>query len=126
MDTGAFKMENPSERILLEGFRQTRDLVRRLNRVADETLHDLLSELPEEKQRLVLRAFAGVVYRATSECSYCLGKLDRGVRTCGLCQGTGRESKDVSLVRLQCRVDELERQAKNDGQSGDDVAVAPV
>ena len=132
LDTWSFKMatldsraDSVIDRSLLEGFAETRDLIRRLDRVADETLHDLLSELPEEKQRLVLRAFAGVVYRATSECSYCLGKIDRGVRTCGLCQGSGREGKDISICRLMKRVDELERQLKQDHESGD-AAVGPI
>jgi hypothetical protein len=132
LDTGSFKMatldsraDSVIDRSLLEGFAETRDLVRRLQRVSETEIGELIKPLPPATQKKVIQAFASLFFWATDECAQCLGKKSRGVAECGVCQGSGREGKDISICRLMKRVDELERKAKEDGKSGD-VVVAPV
>jgi DnaJ-class molecular chaperone len=103
------------EETLLDGFEEMRRLNLRLRRVSDEALHDLLSDLSEDKMQRVLDAFSALFLWATTECSECLGKRSQGVATCGLCQGSGREDKTATIIRLMQELDTLRQQMRSGG-----------
>ena len=130
VDTSALPREpvdvklNAAQRKILESFQETTRLVRRLDRIADEEIGELLSSLPPAKRDRVLAAFSALYFSATTECCQCFGKSYRGVDKCGLCRG-GRMNKDVSIVRLMKEVDSLRRECGKLHESGD-VAVAPI
>jgi hypothetical protein len=132
LDTWSFKMatldsraDSVIDRSLMEGFAETRDLVRRLQRVSESEIGEFIKPLPLAIRQRLLDAFSAQALKASNECSRCLGKLSRGVSACQQCGGSGREDKDAAICKLIKRVDELERQAKNHGQSGD-AAVGPI
>tara|TARA_R100001086_G_scaffold134363_1_gene69896 strand:- start:440 stop:802 length:363 start_codon:yes stop_codon:yes gene_type:complete len=110
---------------ILESDRETRAMVRRLRKVADDELAGLLEELSDDKRERVLDAFSAERHAATQECSNCLGKTYRGVASCGRCAGTGRESLSFAIIELMRQVDHLLRQRDKRQQAGD-VAVAPI
>jgi hypothetical protein len=112
-------------RKILESDRETRAMLRRIRKVADDELRGLLEELSDDKRERVLDAFSAQFYAATQECSNCLGKTYRGVSSCGRCAGTGRESISFEIIELMRQVDHLLRQRDKRQQAGD-VAVAPI